>query len=399
MPELHAETAYLFRHALVRDAAYELQPVSDRGKLHALALDLIEELCGGTPELQTPQWVGRFKPHTSDRLAMELAKHADASLHVLSGEDAKKARRKGAIYLFRSAVIEDRGYRHARALELFQRLAVHPGSDDHLRAHGHFASGQIHYQLGSLDGATRQYDQMARYVTREADPCGYQLLESVRTVVRSHSDNGPDIGAAHLRASEFWAKRGDRNRQLVSLINFAVWHCEEGDHDIARDALNRAILLARKIGNRRGEEAAAGTLALLNGVDGRTDEAIEGLRCALEMAREMNNNLAIQQWLTGLGDVQQQSGRLADAEASYREAIALATLHGLDARLCYAQSHLAAVLVELGRLPEARRLWEAGWAGLSARNDEYTRRGVLKGMRLALERAGLAPIGDDGQLA
>jgi predicted ATPase len=46
--ELAAETAYLFRHALVREAAYELQPPGDRGRLHALVLQIIEDMCGGT---------------------------------------------------------------------------------------------------------------------------------------------------------------------------------------------------------------------------------------------------------------------------------------------------------------------------------------------------------------
>jgi len=37
-----AEAAYLFRHALLRDAAYEMQLPADRARLHALAIDSIE---------------------------------------------------------------------------------------------------------------------------------------------------------------------------------------------------------------------------------------------------------------------------------------------------------------------------------------------------------------------
>ena len=33
-----AESAYLFRHALLREAAYQLQLPTDRARLHALAL-------------------------------------------------------------------------------------------------------------------------------------------------------------------------------------------------------------------------------------------------------------------------------------------------------------------------------------------------------------------------
>ena len=44
MSGVNAETAYFFRHALTRDAAYQLQLPGDRAKLHALAFHLIESL-------------------------------------------------------------------------------------------------------------------------------------------------------------------------------------------------------------------------------------------------------------------------------------------------------------------------------------------------------------------
>ncbi|MBI2920950.1 MAG: hypothetical protein HYY18_07685 [Planctomycetes bacterium] len=47
MSRVNAERAYLFRHALLRDAAYQLQLPRDRERLHALALEAIEALAGG----------------------------------------------------------------------------------------------------------------------------------------------------------------------------------------------------------------------------------------------------------------------------------------------------------------------------------------------------------------
>ncbi|KAF0240456.1 MAG: hypothetical protein FD180_4929, partial [Planctomycetota bacterium] len=41
---LTAEKTYLFRHALLRDAAYQLQLPGDRARLHALAFAVIEDL-------------------------------------------------------------------------------------------------------------------------------------------------------------------------------------------------------------------------------------------------------------------------------------------------------------------------------------------------------------------
>lgn len=75
IPVVNAELAYVFRHALLRDAAYQLQLPGDRARLHALALTLIELLSGGRPgEVETA--VGsdtRFQAHPSDPFAEELA--------------------------------------------------------------------------------------------------------------------------------------------------------------------------------------------------------------------------------------------------------------------------------------------------------------------------------------
>ncbi|KAF0241532.1 MAG: hypothetical protein FD180_4389 [Planctomycetota bacterium] len=43
---LRAEDAYVFRHTLLRDAAYQLQLPGDRARLHGLAFAVMEALCG-----------------------------------------------------------------------------------------------------------------------------------------------------------------------------------------------------------------------------------------------------------------------------------------------------------------------------------------------------------------
>ncbi|KAF0239813.1 MAG: hypothetical protein FD180_5167, partial [Planctomycetota bacterium] len=79
---LHSEVAYLFRHALLRDAAYQLQLPGDRARLHGLAFEVIEALAGGRPPgpapLDEPD-PPPFLPHATDPVAFELARHARAA--------------------------------------------------------------------------------------------------------------------------------------------------------------------------------------------------------------------------------------------------------------------------------------------------------------------------------
>ncbi|MEK7467065.1 MAG: hypothetical protein AAB074_06580 [Planctomycetota bacterium] len=74
-----AEKAYLFRHALLRDAAYQLQLPGDRARLHALAFAVIEALAGGrAPEPAPLDAVEEvtLQPHATVAFAQELALHA-----------------------------------------------------------------------------------------------------------------------------------------------------------------------------------------------------------------------------------------------------------------------------------------------------------------------------------
>jgi tetratricopeptide (TPR) repeat protein len=386
-----AETAYLFRHALVRDAAYELQPPGDRALLHGLALAALEDAFGGTPALETPQWLAEFRPHASDAHAQELSVHAR-----LAADDRDAALlRKSAIYLRRAAHLEFTGYRNASALKLLEELTQHPGADGFLRAEAHHSAGQVHYRHGDVASAEAAYLRTLDGLEPD-DEVGRMVAKCSLIIVHSHSDNGPHVAEAHGDAAEYWRNVGHTRREVSSLINFAVWHCEEGDPDIARRALNESVRLAKEHGLRRAEEAAVGTLALLESGLGRHEAAEDGLRRALAIAREMGNLSAELTWMCSLAGHTRDMARLDEAEALYREAAAQAAAHDMDPRRDQAEAQLAGVLALRGQLSEARAMWNAAWSSLCARKDDYARRVTRKSMEDLLKNAGLPPLADDG---
>lgn len=386
-----AETAYLFRHALVRDAAYELQPPGDRALLHGLALAALEHAFGGTPALETPQWLAEFRPHASDAHALELSVHA----RLAADERDAALLRKSAVYLRRAAYLEYAGYRDASALKLFAELAQHPGADAFLRVDADLSAGQVHYRLGDVARAEAAYRRASDNL-EPGDDVGHMVAKCSLTIVHSHSDNGPHVAEAHGEAAEYWRNVGHTRRQVSSLINFAVWHCEEGDAAVARGALHEAIQLAQQHGLRRAEEAAVGTLALLESGQGRHEAAEDGLRRALSIARDMGNLSAELTWMCSLAGHTRDLARLDEAEALYREAAAQAAAHDMDPRRDQAEAQLAGVLALKGQVSEARAMWNAAWSSLCARKDDYARRVTRKSMEGLLRNAGLPPLADDG---
>ena len=390
-----AETEYLFRHALVQSAAYELQPPSARARLHALALEILEDHYGTPPTLEPPYWETEFSAHASDSVALELFEHAQAACEISDADAPEPLRRKAAIYLFRAAHLEGAGYRTLSAIKLYRQLADFPGADSQLRTNAHIQAGQFLFMRGEMEEAGAEY-QKAEAVLDPNDAIVAELLKCCITTVGSHTDNGPWVAKSHWESSEFWRKSGDTKRQLSSLINYAIWHCEAGDPEVGREALTEAIRLSREVKHRRAEEAAIGTLALLDGHQGRHKESEIGIRLALAMAEEMSNAPVTLHWVNALAAVQHDLGQLEESERTYREVIARAREAELDSRVDYAEAGLAGLLANQGRIDEARELWNGAWAKLTARKDEYTSRTTREGMEELLEKLKLPPLNADG---
>src|SRR5437868_1708496 len=102
---MNAEAAYMFRHAVLREAAYQLQMPADRARLHAAAFGVLEELAGGRPPEEDPLpgvLQLAFHSHPTDVFAAELAEHARIAPDDASLKDAAR------LYLVRAAEHSER---------------------------------------------------------------------------------------------------------------------------------------------------------------------------------------------------------------------------------------------------------------------------------------------------
>jgi hypothetical protein len=115
---VHAETVYLFRHALVREGAYQLLLPEQRARLHALAIDVLEHL---------------FEPGARDPLALELADHATLAQqgrHTGNIARLEELADREVHYLRRAAEYAQASYRMDEAIRQWDRLAGHPAQPE-----------------------------------------------------------------------------------------------------------------------------------------------------------------------------------------------------------------------------------------------------------------------------
>ena len=272
---LNAETAYLFRHALLRDAAYQLQLPGDRARLHAQAFEALERLAGGRAPAPLPaDEPSDFRPHASDTFARELAEHAR---HSGRGD----LRPVYLACLRRAAEHAERHFRNAEAIELWGELA-----------------SSVEGEAGC--GASRRAGVLAAKTGRTAD------------------------AEAHLARSLALARRGGlRGAEGLALGNLASVYAETGRPEAAESAHREALGIHRALGDRRHEANVLGNLANLEHNTGRHVAAEAHHREAIAMHRELGARRVLGIELGNLANLLTDLKRLEEGEALFEEALGI----------------------------------------------------------------------------
>ena len=370
------ETAYRFKHVLIREVAYHGLAKSTRASLHArfaawlgerAGEELVEirayhldqaaalhaELDGAPPaELRTDaaaalEVAGRrafsreaFKTarkllrrsadleptlerqYLAARAAWRLADFAAVSVEMervrAAAEEAgdKKLQGRALTALAEVALLQQADVRRARELSE-QALAVldgvvHPDT----RFEALMVRGQVDEWVGDTSGAER----LARQALAVAEDAGRKDLESIVTlglasaaIIRHDFDDAETLVE---RAGELAAQSGTLNGRAQALAARGMLERARGNFDAAQAALEEARALFEEVG------AAAG-------------RARAGLH---------------------LGIVAFRRGDLARAEKVLRETLRTMSQLGDRGHLCEAQRRLAQVLAAAGRVDEAERL-------------------------------------------
>lgn len=154
---MDAEIAYVFRHALVREAAYELQPPGDRAVLHALVIEIVEAALASDDPLL-------------DAWALELADHARAAQAFRRTANLallKALADKEVGYLVRAQKYALAEYDNGVAVALGTRIADHAAASYDDRFSALVQAGEVLVNMGSPVQARERFER-ANALAREA---------------------------------------------------------------------------------------------------------------------------------------------------------------------------------------------------------------------------------------
>ena len=402
------EAELVFRHALIRDGAYDSLPKSTRATKHEevarwaeqragargdeiaglLATHLRESIryldeLGTTPDPRLLRQAYRWARTAGDR-ALALWLRADASmwferaLDLSERTDASTEERAAlAFSLLRAGWGTIPNERAAEAGRRAIALSSEIG-DDRRAGAAHALMILIDQQLGDEDGAEAEGEAALALL----EPLGEspELAEALHRIGWLGWRQGKDASPTLRRAVEM-ARRVDAPVVLAGATHtLAVQLSQNGEVDESLAMLDDAFELAKQVDDQLNLLRIYTNLSSILATDASDlPRALEVALEGLEVSRRAGATGFVGWQLENAGWVQMELGDVARAEVSFREALEAATQVGDGPLIGFLQQDLARLYLEQGRLDE-------GIAELDRSDDTLRDRtevqGIARGVRL-----------------
>jgi predicted ATPase/class 3 adenylate cyclase len=390
-----SEIRYIFRHALMRDAAYSMQLRSRQQQLHALALDAIETLYAD----ELIHHYGELSHHAERanntdkaRKYLELAaaearqtyqlsqalNYINRALALTPQEDLEKQfdllNARISVYSQRgemdlrwndilkmSDLAESIGKAHHKVTVFIQRA-------NHYHSEGNWqkivdmadegiditrAAGDITLELDFYQSLTQALSRLGRLdeaisLAKSAlEIAGNATEESMRIQILNGlgmfalerlevADANSYFGESLRIAREV----GNIHVEAQVLNNLGNLAAQTADYVIARDYFIQAYELARKIGNRPGQGLVLGNLGWISGLLGDFKSAREYHTQALAISREVGNQFHVTNTFINLSAVAGYEGDAKLSITNGEQGLALARTLGDKIAEAWAQLYL-----------------------------------------------------------
>lgn len=345
---MHAEAAYLFRHALLRDAAYQLQMPAERERLHRLIVDILEDIGGARPPL-ADLLLEHIEAHPMDAFAAEVVEHVRRCDPRNLPADILR------VYLSRAAVLAERNFQNSAAIEILEELANNDG-DDAWRSQCTLRAAEIADRAGLIPVAQALANQGLELAARSGRKDLERRAHRLCAWVCQHLD---ELDKAEQHFSRLRELRSGNKATLEALSEL----CTEAAFARAIGDLPRCELLAVSALECAAVVNSPKALAMAHGVMGnlKTDqrkyaEAEQQILWAIEFKKPMGRTFSLAISLGNLGNAIGFLGRLKESDKAYQESLEIFREVGAQMSEAIAISRLGTNRLQLGDLAGAEQL-------------------------------------------
>ena len=263
---------YMFKHALMRDAAYDMQARARLRELHLRAAEAFEA-----------EFAHDLAPHYG-----ELAYHFERA----------DIRDKTIDYLEKAGDEARKEYRNQEALDYYERLLQFLPESGELPRRVYLSLAQVMQVLGNIDEGLEHVEKAEAALPNSAPQVRYQkafLTQMKGDFVRAGELIREAIGLAQEASNREWEAR--------CLNSLGVLNLYTGEPETAGALLTKSMSIAREEGLQAVEVKAISNMAGVAMAHNNLDEARQHLEQSLAIARELKDRWTEFLCLGNLGEL------------------------------------------------------------------------------------------------
>jgi class 3 adenylate cyclase/tetratricopeptide (TPR) repeat protein len=335
------EPAYLFRHTLLRDVAYQGILYARRRELHGKVARRIEIVYANYLD----EYLAILADHYLRAESWELAFH----YHVAAGRKAQQRfANQSALTLFQTA------------LALAPRLAVSrsPATSVARLVEIHERLGDLQLLLAEYAAAEAHYREGLRLLAAQPDTNHHSRVRLHR-LLATLFERRSDYDAAFDWIARALAIAADTPlEQARCELVAAMLHFRRGEYDPALELARQGLAIAEAleaIADQAYAHLLIGTLRRDQGDFAAGIAAIERARTLFEQINDLNQ---LSNTLNNLGMVYQQTGRWQQSVESYERSLAISENIGDVLAVARTSNNLAVILVGRNELQRAAEMYK-----------------------------------------
>src|SRR6185312_7047057 len=334
---------YIFKHALLRDVAYESVLKKARLKLHAQAADWLVAQSGARVGEYARLIADHYEQAGEARKAAEFLERAGAqALRISAYQEAKEsferalgqlpAKSEPADAALRVAVIRQLGeaqtglgaYADARGCYELSLSLARELKDVKGMAEANNSLSYVAFAAGDYDSACRRAEESMELSRGLGDQAG--LAEGLFRLGLGLSGRG-ELAEGKKAAEEalaIFVKLDDHSAMSRSYNTLGNIAADMKAYDEAKAHYRQAMTYAKETGNRFMVGAALNNLGLIDFQLGERDEARRLYQESLVIFQEIGIKRGITSCLDSLGELEFGLGHLEESRRAYADALKLA---------------------------------------------------------------------------
>jgi adenylate cyclase len=353
------ELAYLFKHIVTQEVAYESLAYATRTQLHELLARYLEATYPAAPPVNV------------------------ITYHYSRSDNIMKKRE----YLRKSGNLAQAAYSNITALDYYQQaLALSPAPEEEIDLH--LSSGSIYQLIGKRNEARSHFQQALQIATE---------IQGLSKIIESEIKMGNAwmLHSDHTQALEWLEKAYQHAREINdlpgtcdALCEMGICHWRLGNYEQAAQHLQQALEIARQLNDKKKQSYAMTVLGQLLSDVGRYAESQEIFETALALAREMNEKRRIAGILNNYANIYYYQGDYDSARKLLEESLAVVREIGDKRGEALAKSNLGNIYYLKENFNVALDYYQEAIQLGHECEDRYIRYVALSSMGITLFRKG-----------